>query len=448
MKSKAMMLGCCALASACAFGGDCALGWKAGVAKVKITPCEMIWLAGYGTRNHPAEGVLQDVYAKALALEDRNGKVGVIVTIDVCTVDKEFTDEFIATLTKRYGLVRDQVILNCSHTHSGPAVGKSLQHIHQMDEAEWKKELKYTAWLQGALADLVGDALRDRRPARILTGNGFARFGVNRRNNKEAQVRDLTELKGQTDFAVPVLKVEDETGRMTAVLFGYACHPTTLGGYVYNGDYAGWAQEELEKSHPGVTALFFQGGGADINPLPRRKVSLAIKYGKELAAAVEQALADELKERDATLDLRYEEAMLAMEKPFPLEKLDEIGSDHDPDNYFARWARATAAQVRRGEKLPEKWPFPVQYWQIGDQKLFALAGELFVGYTLDIKKRFGNDTFVMGYCNDVMSYIPTEEAWDQGGYEVDKVYCESGLPAQWTRDVTKTILDAVDRIAK
>ena len=100
-----------------------------------------------------------------------------------------------------------------------------------------------------------------------------------------------------------------------------------------------------------------------------------------------------------------------------------------------------------GVKLPRTWPFPVQYWRIGDQKLFTFGGELLVGYALDVKKMYGRDTFVMGYCNDVMSYIPTEEAWAQGGYEVDKVYCESGLPAQWTRDVTKRIMDGVKRLA-
>ena len=437
------------MAASCAFAADSSVpGWRVGVAKVKITPSEMVWIAGYGARNRTAEGTLQDVWAKALALEARDGRVGVIVTLDVCTVDKEFTDEFLAALSRRYGLKRDQVILNCSHTHSGPAVGKSLQYIHQMDKAEWKKEEAYTAWLQDALADLVGDALRDRRPARVLTGNGLARFGVNRRSNAEARIVGLSELKGPMDFSVPVLKVEDTTGRMTAVLFGYACHPTTTGFYNYNGDYPGFAQEELEKMHPGTTALFFQGAGADINPLPRRKMSLAVKYGKELAAAVEQALIDELTERDATLDLRYREVMLAMEEPFSLEKLDEIGGDQNPDNYFARWARAMAAKVRRGEVLPREWPFPVQYWQIGDQKLFALAGELLVGYTLAIKERFGGDAFVMGYCNDVMSYIPTDEAWEKGGYEVDKVYCESGLPSQWTRDVMTRILNAVWELAE
>ena len=70
--------------------------------------------------------------------------------------------------------------------------------------------------------------------------------------------------------------------------FGYACHPTVLDGYEWSGDYPGFAQIELEKSYPGTVAMFFQGTGADMNPLPRRTVPLAQQYGEELAAAVQE----------------------------------------------------------------------------------------------------------------------------------------------------------------
>ena len=438
----AIALGSCLAAA----GGETAV-WKAGVAKVRITPSETVWLAGYGSRNHPPEGVRHDVWAKALALEDEKGNVGVILTIDVCTVDKAFTDELLGRLAK-YGIDRTKFILNCSHTHTGPAVGRSLQHIHQMDAAEWAKEERYTRWLIDALDRLVGDALARRAPAVVSTGCGQTRFAVNRRHNRpEAQVPLLKEIKGPADYSVPVVKVEDPKGGIKAILFGYACHPTVLADYLYSGDYAGFAQIEVEKTHPGAVAMFFQGAGADLNPLPRRKASLAKQYGTELAAAVEQVLSEEMDVREPSLVTRYEEILLPMEKPLELAELRKIGSDADPNNYYARWARAMVRDMESGVALPEKWPFPVQYWTIGSQKLFALGGELMIGYAVELKRRYGEDSFVMGYCNDVMSYIPTPEAWDEGGYEVEHVHSESGLPAGWTRDVTKLILDAVDRIA-
>ncbi|HEU5115449.1 MAG TPA: hypothetical protein VFT74_02115, partial [Isosphaeraceae bacterium] len=48
-------------------------GWKAGSAKLAITPREPVWMAGYGSRDHPSEGTLQDLWAKALVLEDPSG---------------------------------------------------------------------------------------------------------------------------------------------------------------------------------------------------------------------------------------------------------------------------------------------------------------------------------------------------------------------------------------
>ena len=74
---------------------------------------------------------------------------------------------------------------------------------------------------------------------------------------------------------MPVLAVRDEQGNLRAALFGYACHNTTLGDYQINGDYAGFAQADWESRHPGATALFMIGCGADVNPQPRRKVELA-----------------------------------------------------------------------------------------------------------------------------------------------------------------------------
>src|SRR5439155_3646460 len=122
---------------------------------------------------------------------------------------------------------------------------------------------------------------------------GSAGFGVNRRNNREADVPKLIQqgaLKGPVDHAVPVLAVFLPDGKLKAVLFGYACHNTVMSFYQWSGDYAGFAQMALEKSHPEATAMFFMGCGGDQNPLPRRQLALAERYGNMLAAAVEEVL--------------------------------------------------------------------------------------------------------------------------------------------------------------
>src|SRR5205085_458145 len=140
--------------------------------------------------------------------------------------------------------------------------------------------------LRSNLIAVADDALKALAPAKLSWGNGEATFAVNRRNNKEAEVprlQQLGELTGPIDHQVPVLRVTDSEGKIKAIVFGYACHSTVLSFYKWSGDYPGFAQLDLEQRHPGVVAMFWAGCGGDQNPLPRRTVELAHKYGDMLA---------------------------------------------------------------------------------------------------------------------------------------------------------------------
>ncbi|MBI3696108.1 MAG: neutral/alkaline non-lysosomal ceramidase N-terminal domain-containing protein, partial [Acidobacteria bacterium] len=108
------------LALFCALPITAQTTWKAGVAKVKITPAESIWLAGYGARTKPSEGVLQDIYAKALAIQDAQGNTSVLVTADLLGFNRQMSDAIAEGVRKKYGLSRDRLVLNASHTHSAP----------------------------------------------------------------------------------------------------------------------------------------------------------------------------------------------------------------------------------------------------------------------------------------------------------------------------------------
>src|SRR5438874_9701598 len=81
--------------------------WKAGVAAIDITPQEPIWMAGYGNRTKPSEGVLQKIYAKALVLEDETGARTVLVTSDLLGFIKEVSDPIAERVNKKYGVPRE-----------------------------------------------------------------------------------------------------------------------------------------------------------------------------------------------------------------------------------------------------------------------------------------------------------------------------------------------------
>ena len=424
-----------------------AADWKAGVAKVNITPQESQWLAGYAGRNHASEGILMDLWAKALILEDAEGKRSVLVTADLLDFQKQMSDSIKKQLNDKLGLSPAQIILNASHTHSGPVVLQSaLVDMYLFDEQEKKKIERYSRLLEQQIVDVVIKASQSMEPVTLAAGNGIARIQVNRRNNAEGKLTSTTELRGPHDCAVPVLKVANASGQIKALAFGYACHPTVLDIYLWSGDYPGFAQAELEKWYPGAVALFFQGAGADQNPLPRRTIPLAKQYGVTLAAAVDRTIQEEMKVLPATLKTAYKEVALPLGTPYSEAHL--TGIINNGPAFLQRYAQRFLDQIKKGEPLMQSYPYPVQAWNIGGWTLFALGGELPIGYALQLKQKYGENIFVLGFSNDVMGYIPTTTILQEGGYEGDTSQLEYGLPGKWSPTAESAIYEAIDGLAE
>lgn len=440
--------------------------WKAGVSRMVITPREPMWMAGYANRDHPAEGTLNDLWAKALVLQDAKGKQSVLITLDLAAIPKDLSDFIRSQLNTKYHLSKAQILINCSHTHSGPVLTNSVPNAYNLNPEQTQKMNRYTANLAKQIVQLVGEAYKSLQDVDISTGNGFARFQVNRRNNNEPFLLLQPELKGPNDYAVPVIKVADKSGNILAIAFGYACHNTVLNGYQWSGDYAGFAQLELEKMYPGATALFFQGAGADQNPMPRRTVALAKQYGKELAFAVENVLSKPMAQQLPQLSFTYSEVSLPLNAPPAKEVLETMTKDSSAP-YKQRSALDLLNKMKKGTASIKSYPYPVQVWKIGAQPLVALGGELVTHYAIEIKKLFGPNTFVLGYSNDIMAYIPSAEILRQsndkeegyafynptnpgsiayeGGLSTQLLF---GLPGTWASNIETVILNEVQRLAK
>jgi hypothetical protein len=307
--------------------------WKAGVSRVVITPQTGVWLAGYGTKRAP-DGKLHDIWARALALEDAHGRRAVLVTSDFHGVPKAVSDRAYTRLRAELGLGRHRVTLTFSHNHCGPRPGDDLVYYNPIDADQFALVDEYTDLIVGKLVRLVGESLAALAPAGLRAGDGRATFAVNRRNNREAEVPALIEqgrpLAGPVNRAVPVLTVTRPDGRVTAVFFGYACHPTTLDFNTWCGDYPGFAQLELEESHPGVAAMFVNTCGGGQNPLPRRTVELCRRYGDMLAAAVEGAMRAPLRPIRPELRTAFDHVELPYMKVVTREDLAARADDAGP----------------------------------------------------------------------------------------------------------------------
>lgn len=422
-------------------------GWKAGVAKVIITPTEPIWMAGYAARTKPAEGKQHDLWAKAVVLEDQDGKRSVMIATDLLGFTRGLAHSVKKRLADRYGLTDADVLLNGTHTHSGPVLTGGLVDIYPYGPDEQSKIDHYTQWLENRIVEVVARAFQGLKPVRLYSGIGVSRFQVNRRNNAASELYRLTEYRGPSDYAVPIIKIVDAKGRVKALLFSYACHPTTLDGYEWSGDYPGYAQIELEKTFNGAIAMFFQGASADQNPLPRRTVALAKQYGKELAAAVTRVLEEDgMAELQPILRTAYREVDLPFAATPSRSELQAVIEKDGDRTYFSRWAHRMISRLDRGEKLESSYPYPVQAWKLGNQLLFSLAGEVVVEYGITLKNQYGWDSFVIAYSNDVMGYIPSVTILKEGGYEGDSSQKVYGLPALWDPSIESLIYSTCDRV--
>jgi hypothetical protein len=379
-------------------------------------------MAGFAARTKPSEGKYQDLFVKALALQDASGQRAVIITSDLVGVTRYWREPVLQQAKERFGLEPAQVLINASHTHCGPVIGKAYY--------SWS-DPEYTASLVKKTVVAIKQALDDLEEAQVWRGRGSCTMSVNRRRplpDRPSRVDPslLPNPQGLTDPDVPVLRVTRKNGTVKAVLFLYACHPTTMGGYLLGGDYAGFAQRYVEKEFPGAVALFLQGCGGDIKPrnvgsngrFKDGPLEVVDGLGRELAQAVITALAGKLVRVEGALSTR-QAAVDLLAQPLPARAELEIRAQGK--DYRAEWARKTLASLKAGKELRTSLPEIVHVIALGDDfTLVGLSGEACVEYALRLKRELGRDLWVAGYSNDVSAYIPSARMVPEGGYEVER----------------------------
>lgn len=426
--------------------------WKAGAAKTVITPEKLMWMSGYGARNKPAEGKLTDLWAKALILEADNGQKLCLVTLDLVGIDRVLSQDLKSLIHEQSGLKEEEVVFCCSHTHTGPVVRGNLKAMYAFGGDASQPALidEYLALLRTRIPAVVAEAVKDLAPSEVAWANGSAEFAVNRRNNKEPDVPKLRaegKLVGPVDHSVPVLSVRRDK-KLRAVAFGYACHATVLSFYQWSGDYPGFAMTALENEYPDAVALFWAGCGADQNPLPRREVQLAEDYGKQLATAVSNVLKGDMKTVKGPAAAKSSEIDLGFATIPTREELEKTAAG--PDSPEARRAKVLLMSWVFLSDWPVnfKYPYPIQTWTLGDGPRWTfLGGEVVVDYSLRLKKELGKgNTWVAGYSNDVMAYIPSERVLKEGGYEGATAMLYYGLPSPWAAGIEDQVVNEVRRL--
>lgn len=413
--------------------------FKAGVGREKLTPRKSIWLAGYAARKAPSDGVAQDLWVKALALEDETGARSVAVSADLLGLPAEVARKIAMLAKERLGIPRERLMLVSSHTHSGPVVAGNLMAAYDLNEEQLKIIDEYTATLPTRFVEAIERAIGDLEPCQLTWGIGTAGFAINRRTNSP---------NGPVDHDVPVLRVERQAGGLKAIAFGYACHNTTLDFQQVSGDYAGYAQEYLEKSHSGATALFLTGCGGDQNPNPRHTVELAKQHGEDLGRAVDAVLNSGMSIVSGPVRALYREIPLALSPPPTREEVKR--QLEDPNVYVQRRAKPLMRTYEEKGALDSSYSYPLQVWQFADSlQMTALAGEVVVDYSLRLKRELGREKqWVIGYANDVMAYIPSLRVLKEGGYEGGEAMVYYGLYGPWAPTVEESIMGTLREMSR
>ncbi len=427
---------------------------QVGLASVDITPQEPVWLYGYATpkRRQPFDAILDHIYAQALAVADAAGEKAVLVTADLCVLREAEERLLTERITKKTGLARRQVLLNWSHTHSGPMLGESDINRYPISAEDRQRTMAYTESLANNLAAVAAAALADLKPARLAYGVGEVSFVKSRRVfDAQGRYQKMGPSPDQpADRSVPVLRVDSPDGKPRAVLFGCACHAVTLGGdsNKLSGDYPSYARQAIQQRLPGVQSLFMAGCGADANPDPRATTDQeqwVRRHGEQLGAEVCRLLAGSLRPVCGPFHAAMTWVDLPLQSPPPEDRLKELAKG---PFWQSHCAKRMLAALAAGEPLPSSYRAPLALWRFGnDLTLAAISGEVVCDYARSVPRALNaGPVWVAGYSNQVFGYLPSARIVKEGGYEA--LGFPSGPIGWFSEKAEQVVCDAMREMAQ
>jgi hypothetical protein len=423
--------------------------YQAGAGRADITPTEAIRLGGYASRNKPSEGIAERLFVKAVALRDSSGGAVILITADTIGVPRSFTDELGRRIQDELKVPRERVLFACSHSHSTPVIHGALAAMYGLEGAEGEVVARYAPFFLEQSFRAAQAAMQALAPARLSFGQGEAFFARNRRQFTVKGVILGLNPDGLTDRAVPVLRIDRPDGSLSAVLFGYACHCTTAGAaYDVSSDWAGYAQEAVERAYPGATALFITGCGGDANPYPRGSEAFARAHGLQLGGAVARVLNEPMTAVSGPIRAAYELLDLPLDKTPDKSYYEAKVTEKAPATH--RYAERMLDKLSHGETLATTQSAPVQVFRFGGAlTLVALSGEVVSDYAFRLRRELpGEKLWVAGYCNDVFAYVPSTRVLLEGGYEADSSIIYYGLPTRFAPTVEDVLVQKVLELVK
>ncbi len=350
----------------------------------------------------------------------------------------------------RQAIPRDNFVICSTHTHNAPALPGFAPGIweRRYQQSDWDAVERYAAALEDKLVRLAEQVLTKQEEGTLAWGQGRVMFGGNRRLLSNGTWQNFGfQFDGPVDHSLPLLVARNSNGQIMAVWTNYACHCTTVGSRnTVGGDWAGFANDELEAQLDGAVSLTTIGCGADVGPQPTGTLELARQHGSEVAREVARLitaqslhpLTQQIAATSTTIKLPYADVHDEAYWQTRASKSDFDGM----------YGRHILRQLQRDGRLDPSLKYSITTWQFGDELgILFLPGEVCVDYAVRIKTE--NDwqrLWINGWSNDVPCYIPSRRVLHEGGYEPDSSMIYYCRPSRFSEAVEDRIVSAVNTL--
>lgn len=375
--------------------------FRASVVRIDITPDRPQWLLGYAARQ--STGVHDPLFHRIVALDDGRTQF-YLVSTDIALFSPAFYDEFCAELKKQTGIERKSVWWTVTHTHSAPELGPpGLAKAFLAGRYDHEPDWEYAKAVKQKLIDGIVEAKGKLAPARLRVGTTRSNANINRRSrDPNGKIYLGLNPDGPVDRQVGLLRLDRPDGTPIALIANYAMHGTVLGGknQLISGDAPGVVAAYVEQKL-GAPMLYINGATGDIAPI----YSVYDDFKRVRIAEFNVLLGDRIVQAMNTLP--------ASAAAVKLEAAEEYLVT--PLKAGLKWPEELAAYITPQSEVR----LPLRFLRINKETaLWAAPLELFCEIAMDVRAQSKvKNTFYFGYANGWLGYLPTKQAFSEGGYE-------------------------------
>ncbi|MBR3837716.1 MAG: hypothetical protein IKJ74_06170 [Clostridia bacterium] len=421
---------------------------RCGFGRQDITPPLGSPLVGY-YRPRRAKGVISPLMIRA-AMFEANGKKALVIAMDLCLMTKDLSAEIRTLAAERIGMDPDAILINLSHTHTGPLTNKDFASDTQADP-------NYIAMLKLRTVAAALEAESTLAPARLFyaktTAEGISfirRYRMkdgSTKTNPRTLDPNIDHPLGEPNEDLRLLKIVRE-GAEDLYLVHFGTHADTVGGEYVCADYPGFVCSILESAIPQSRCMFLLGPQGDANHLNRlaensgivgkgkaeedpAKMATHARYMGRVIAGRILTVCDRAEEIPAS-EIRFGSLEVALPANRECSRLEEALKVQEA--YLASYDEKKGSSIQklsgfnmsvpearriiRMKDAPDFYLYSVYALRIGDFVFAGLPGEPFTEIGRKIYSHSPFETMMLcAQTNASCGYVGTEKAYDEGGYE-------------------------------